>query len=357
MFGVSPSVTDASNIVNMGTMDTTTPFWNFSQRESVDSLFALKSTCKNNDCGEGIKVFIQGDDLTYFTLDEDQLDDVLNQNAINENRTRFWTSEISLVPTVFKVSISEELILQRFVEANKTLGTIRALLSHFTNSRYGVFEGDKRVDQNTVVTRNFTLCVKRLVRVQICAPVNDVFFVRAQETLDKIIPISLEGFVVMNKDTNITLDASSAVSNDINISLCHSVVVSGALRGSWLLEHGSTLGSIANLAPFLSNASFNVTNDNTECTSETVINKNMNVIVTFAQTGKTIVEVTIEGDSGLTAEEIEDAVRGSLGGTVSDVVVVENEDGDFVVSIIVTKETVTEVKNVFEDCATNNNNN
>lgn len=149
------------------------------------------------------------------------------------------------------------------------------------------------------------------------------------------------------------------VTKDINILLCHRVVIKGALKDNIFLEHNSTLDTIVYLRPFLSNESYNVTSsDGTKCHAGTTVTKDMYITVTAVPTDdQTIVEITVDRESGLTPDEVDDAVKGALGKTVAGVTVVEDENSNFIVSIIVAKDTASSVKSVFEDCVMQNNSN
>ena len=204
VYGVSSNLTQASYIVNMGTMNTETPFWNFSLSPKVDSLFGLNGMCQN--CLEEVNQFLEEEYSLFFTTDGRRLDDLLNQNAMNEDRTRFWTSDLSLVPKCFNVTISGALDLRWVVEENQTLGTIRALEPFMNNPLFVVLNDKMEVNKDTIVTENVQLNVYQKLKVCIGTPLNIKLTVIPHTTLGEIDKIPFDQYIVMLKDTNVKVD-------------------------------------------------------------------------------------------------------------------------------------------------------
>lgn len=204
VYGVSSNLTQASYIVNMGTMNTETPFWNFSLSPKVDSLFGLNGMCQN--CLEEVNQFLEEEYSLFFTTDGRRLDDLLNQNAMNEDRTRFWTSDLSLVPKCFNVTISGALDLRWVVEENQTLGTIRALEPFMNNPLFVVLNDKMEVNKDTIVTENVQLNVYQKLKVYIGTPLYIKLTVIPHTTLGEIDKIPFDQYVVMLKDMNVKVD-------------------------------------------------------------------------------------------------------------------------------------------------------
>jgi len=93
--GISYAVTNAKNVVSMGTIQGTDESYSFWQTAtSSSSLFGLERSCIN--CNDLVIKFSQGSDKTYLTSSKDRVDYLLNQVVKNEEYDIGWNKALNL---------------------------------------------------------------------------------------------------------------------------------------------------------------------------------------------------------------------------------------------------------------------
>ena len=159
----------------------------------------------------------------------------------------------------FNVSVIVNGVVEKslFVEFNTQMKDIDGLSSYFTQ-QYEVKNADTGVLYNpsSVVDNHVKILVVKKHRVTIGKPLDVVVYVRTGGTLNTIqqeYGYTFDDYVVVNKETGVVFAKTTVISTDIELTLCHTVAVSGAFNASYIVEHDSHLGDIKELDSFWDN--------------------------------------------------------------------------------------------------------
>ena len=189
VYGVSNLATAARNVVSMGTLagqaEDVHSFW--PSCDDAAMLYGLDDGCVN--C-ENATLFAEQADGRYCLKRRDgcvPVDDELNKGAAREQYAMLWTRELELAEPV-AVAVGAPYTL--------TMSVLRGDTVQHAFALYG---------------------------------------------------LSLDGFFVVDRRSWQAVSTTTAVEQDMDLALCHEVVVRNVAGGRWLAEHGRTLGSIAGL--------------------------------------------------------------------------------------------------------------
>ena len=287
--------TAKNNIVNMGEV-TNQPdyytFWPCDIEGDADTLYGMEKTCVN--CPKNTTFFVRDttDGLYKTNGTNERVDELLNRESHNRDHGAEWSN--------------------------------------------GLF------------------ITTRLVDVFVGGPLNTVVQISGEqglEELEDLCSVFMPDCVVVNNKTKQPLDPLSEIEPKTTVIFCHKVTTSGAVQYSWNVEHGTPLENVTGFAQYcdskhiLSNAS----NRKQPLTCATRVNEALHVVISRANT----VEVVISPDHEMTEEDVEDAlddVLEKIGDTPSQVDVVPNGDGSYIISITIPEDDTTSVVGALEKC-------
>ena len=328
----------------IGSSDSHT-FW----EEFIDvySFFGLNSKCIN--CTSETTLFGFNTSTGFFEVigNNEHVDDLLNDEAVNQHFGMVWTNELELVDKLMlEVSVSGLLTGSFLVESGTPLGDVDELSPFFNDDGYGVVSEKNQtrvvLDRTNLVSRNMSLIVGKWVNVFVGAPFNYNMKLFGAHQLDKVSQLfgfALDDFIVVDTNIQVVLNKSSMIERNTVLMLCHNVSAHGLLDKSWIVEHGTKLGMVTELSGFWNNqfTIINTTNSGQIFTKETEvlndmtmnINKNSRVVIEITPTEevntseviKTITDI-IGDDSSIVSVDV---VLDEEGKVAEIIIIVEDE--------------------------------
>lgn len=161
-----------------------------------------------------------------------------------------------------------------------------------------------------------------------------------------------EQFYFVDRSTWSLLPPLSQIYRDMEIALCHKVVVTGVVNETFFVEHSSRLDSVKELAEFFSGQHI-VTNssDNAAVNGSLSVSQSMNITVRNAKTVSVIISFDEEGKVDIDSVEgaIKDIVNASERDKVK-IVVSEEEDGSYFVFVTLPEDSADTVTDILLDC-------
>ena len=104
-----------------------------------------------------------------------------------------------------------------------------------------------------IMTKNLTVAFVNKLKVEFGLPVNKTVYVypgNKMSTAAEMAEFSLDDYILVNKSSGQELNGDTVIESDIIVELWYQVTAEGAYEGSWVVESGSTLGSISELEPY-----------------------------------------------------------------------------------------------------------
>ena len=358
--GITNNITMARNVVSMGKVTGLYSYTFWEGFMDVKSFFGL-SDCAN--CTSDATLFDFNTNTGFFEVVEsgEHVDDLLNDGAVNQHFGMLWTNELEFVDKLlFEVSVRGLLSGSFLVESGTPLGGIGDLKPYFNDEEHGVVseKSQTRVvcDERYLVSRNMSLIVGKWVDVSVGAPFNNKVKMVIGETLDQVSQLfgfALDGFIVVDNDTNKTLNESWVLETSVSLRLCHNVSVSGIDPFSDLIDHGTVLGQIEQLSRFFNESFivFDASDPDSVFAGNTPVERNMDV--TVSEVSRQEIIVVIDGITNVSVDDIKDAITDVI--VVPDgehvwVDVVSEGDGSYHISVIKTDGVTDSVSDLLKEC-------
>ena len=358
--GITNNITMARNVVSMGKVTGLNSYTFWEGFIDVKSFFGL-SDCAN--CTSDATLFDFNTNTGFFEVVEsgEHVDDLLNDGAVNQHFGMLWTNELEFVDKLmFEVSVSGLLSGSFLVESGTPLGGIGDLQQYFNDEEHGVVseKSQTRVvcNERYLVSRNMSLIVGKWVDVSVGLPFSRQEKMVIGETLDQVSQLfgfELDDFIVVDNDTNKTLNESWVLETSVSLRLCHSVSVSGIDPFSDLIDHGTALGQIEQLSRFFNESFivFDASDPDSVFAGNTPVERNMDVIV--SEVSRQEIIVVIDGVTNVSVDDIKDAITDVI--VVPDgehvwVDVVSEGDGSYHISVIKTDGVTDSVSDLLKEC-------
>lgn len=358
--GITNNITMARNVVSMGKVIGLNSYTFWEGFMGVKSFFGL-SDCVN--CTSDATLFDFNTNTGFFEVVEsgEHVDDLLNDGAVNQHFGMLWTNELEFVDKLmFEVSVSGLLTTSFLVESGTPLGDVGDLKPYFNDEEHGIVseKSQTRVvcNERYLVSRNMSLIVGKWVGVSVGLPFSRQEKMVIGETLDQVSQLfgfELDDFIVVDNDTNKTLNESWVLETSVSLRLCHSVSVSGIDPFSDLFEHGTALGQIEQLSRFFNESFivFDASDPDSVFAGNTPVERNMDVIV--SEVSRQEIIVVIDGITNVSVDDIKDAITDVI--VVPDgehvwVDVVSEGDGSYHISVIKTDGVTDSVSDLLKEC-------
>ena len=201
-YGISNTVTQANNVVSMGSVESEAArsFWEAAM--SVNSLFGLKDVCSN--CVDVTLFWWNATEHRYVmngSQSTEYLDDVLTTEAIKMGYGIAWAPDLSFRDS-FDVTITGVLNLSISVKPGTRFGAVVELSQYFDYDHFVVMKyGDETVIYNSasVITGDMQIVVKKISRVVIdIEPVDseDVNSSSVIKTISEIVGIDPDSIIL-----------------------------------------------------------------------------------------------------------------------------------------------------------------
>ena len=256
VYGIGNLATAASNVVGMGTLSGQTEdihsFWPSCNNAAL--LYGLDSVCTK--C-ENATLFSEQADGMYCLTGQDgcmRVDDELNKEVIQEQYEMMWTMELGLAEPVSMV----------------------------VGAPYSM---NMKVAQGDTVQHAFEFYGKQL-----------------------------DGFIVMDRKTWTTLSNTSTIEENMDIAMCHEVIVRNLEDERWVAEHGKTLGTIAGLNQHLDSRHMGVDATNTTIKYDHNTMLTRNIVFDLAWKSHVVIDIPPADPSQVNTEDILRDVLGIVGG-------------------------------------------
>ena len=346
-YGITNILTVGRNVVSMGEVTGSSgsfTFWNAST--DVDLFYGLDAKCSN--CGTEATLFRHNTSTGFYDVvgTGEHVHDLLNEEAANQQFGMMWTSELELVENVgLIVQVSGLMHASFLVESGTPLNQVGNLSYYFDHEEFCVADGDSQpmvaFSPAHLMQRNMNVVVGKCINVLVGAPINRSERMIAGESLEQLawfFSFSFDDFIVVVKETEQVLSKSSMIERDTVLKLCHNVSVSGVLNNTWIVEHGTKLGSISGLSDFW-NSSFilsDAANTNQVYTRETLVSSD--IVAIIIKSTRVVIEITPTDEVNTT--EVIKSITDIVGADTSivGVDVVWNDDGQVVEIIIIVKD-------------------
>lgn len=358
--GITNNITMARNVVSMGKVIGLYSYTFWEGFMDVKSFFGL-SDCVN--CTSDATLFDFNTNTGFFEVVEsgEHVDDLLNDGAVNQHFGMLWTNELEFVDKLmFEVSVRGLLSGSFLVESGTPLGGIGDLQQYFNDEEHGVVseKSQTRVvcNERYLVSRNMSFIVGKWVGVSVGLPFSRQEKMVIGETLDQVSQLfgfSLDGFIVVDNDTNKTLNESWVLETSVSLRLCHSLTVSGIDPFSDLIDHGTALGQIEQLSRFFNESFivFDASDPDSVFAGNTPVERNMDV--TVSEVSRQEIIVVIDGITNVSVDDIKDAITDVI--VVPDgehvwVDVVSEGDGSYHISVIKTDGVTDSVSDLLKEC-------
>ena len=357
-YGIANIVTKARSVVSMGSV-TGSPNFTFWESSSTDAdlFFGLEDKCA--DC-KNEQLIRKKEGLYEVVKTGACVHDLLSNKSVRENYGMVWSSELDVVfkPVIFVSGELDDFFV--IVEPGSQLGTVKQLSSFFNDNTYGVVNGDNKTravyEPTDQVFETMNVLVGRWVNVSVGAPAQKTEKMVPGETLEQLgqqcgfVP---DNFIIVDSNTGDMLSESWVVETSISLRLCHNLSVSGMKNFSDFIDHGTTLGQIANLSKFFSPSFiiFNTSDPETVFDDNTPVCSDIDATISMVTRQEVI--VVIDDIANATVDEIKDAILDLI--VVPDDehlwldVVLEGDDS-FRISVIQTDGVTGRVSDVLSDC-------
>ena len=359
-YGITPIVTEARNVVNIGDVadvPESHTFWK--QSQGAELFFGLKINPQKDGKGQLIKF---NNTEKYYELNEggSPLHELLSNEAVNKKYGMVWSGSLDIVfkPVVYVTGELKGFII---VDPGTELGDVKNFSGFIIDDdNYGVVNGDNKTrviyQPNHQVFADMTLIIGRWVRVSVGAPFHRTEKMVAGEKLERLAQIlstDLDDFIIVNNTGDI-LNELWTVETSVSLRFCHNLTVSGTVNLSGHFEHGTPLAQISNLSELLTNSSFIIfsTSD-----PETVFHNNISLDedmdITILKVNKQEIILGFDGQNNTQMDDIKNAIM--------DVIVIPDDehlwldvdaegDGSFRVTVIQTEGVTDSVSDLLNEC-------
>lgn len=290
--GIGNFVTEADNVVSMGTIvgKACCSFWNTSV--TSDSAYTLGSGFR--PCGDLIPHYFSLNSGRYRLLDKDELlEEELNRVLFEKHYSLNWTSNITLSSTI---------------------------------------------------------------RIDFGRPAEDYVYVAPGKTVSVALAyssIAEEQFSFVDRSTWVVLEPSSPLDRDTEIALCHKVIVTGAVSGTFYAEHGVLLRDTRGMEKFFSDE-FVVTNTSSRAAVDGSLAVSQPVSITVQRIKTVTVVISFDEEGGVGMGDIEEAIKDIVAPDERDgvrVVVSVEDDGVYVVSVTTTEDSADTITGALIECS------
>ena len=360
-YGIANIVTKARSVVSMGSVTGSSnfTFWDSpsSSPTDADLFFGLEGSCV--DCQK--EQLIRQKEGVYEVVETGAyVHDLLSNESVRENYGMMWSKELDVVfrPVVFVSGELDDFFV--VVDPGSQLGDVKQLSDFFNDNTYGLVNGDNKTravyEPTDKVFETMNVLVGRWVNVSVGAPAHKTEKMVPGETLEQLgqqcgfVP---DDFIVVDSNTGDVLSESWVVETNISLRLCHNLSVSGMTNFSAFIDHGTTLGQIANLSKFfsLSFIIFNTSDPETVFHDNTPVHSDIDA--TISRVTRQEVIVVIDAIGNVTVDEIKDAILDLI--VVPDgehlwIDVVPEGDDSFHISVIQTDGVTDSVSDILSDC-------
>ena len=342
-YGIASSIANANNIVSMGEVigAPKNTFWEKCTKASL--FYCLKDNCFNFTDSPS---FFERNPKTLFYESEtsgERVDDLLNQEAVNQQYGMFWTNGLDLddertakviliIDGEYKDPLSFSL--------GTPLGSINALEPYFDNPQYVIVNGGtgnrSKLGPNDTISRDMDVIAGQYVELSFGFPCNKTVKAVTGEVLErslKNVSIATDQFIIAESVSMKEQHKTTIILRPAHYLLCHRVTVSGVVNKSLLVEHNQTLDKARGMSQYFTPAFIvtNSSNTNQVLKGDVYVTADLRVSITNV----TVTEVVIIFDEieNITAEDVEDIIRDISSDLVVGVDVIRRDDGSYVVSI------------------------
>ena len=214
----------------------------------MDLFYGLNDKCIN--CGDDATLFKRNTSTGFYEVvgTGEQVDDLLNDEAVNQHFGMTWTKQLDLVE-LLNVTISGVFSKSLIVGSGTPLNEVGNLSDYFNDEEWCVGDGDSQpriaFKPTHPVARNMNVVVGKCMSVTVGAPIHKSETMIAGEKLGHLaifFGFSLSNFIVVVKGSDQVLNQSSVIERDSDetVPQCDSAQ---CIRKSWFPCGASTASS------------------------------------------------------------------------------------------------------------------
>lgn len=359
--GITNTIAFARNVASMGNVSGPRCYSFWPEKGDVNMFYGLSGKC---DACSHERMFEQNINTGFYDIvnGNDHVHDLLNDEALSKGYGMVWTSKLELVDALPLVKVRGVFERLFAVETGISLEMVGNLSNYLENEDYGVVKSETkdRVVYNTssTVSGNMSVIVGKWVNISVSEPKDTTERFVIGETLEQVarsIHFSFDEFVVKNGDH--VLNPSSTIEENMVLTLCHNVVVSGNFSGQWVVKHGTQLGEITDLSermkmPYIV---YDSKDSRKVFYNYTPVEHHINAVVTSVD--KQDIIIWFDEIANVTPDTIKNAISDLVDTSNNEhlwIEVASKDDGSFVVSVMYTEDSNIDLANTLKECSSLN---
>ena len=287
----------------------------------------------------------------YIAVDRASWDVIVNEMVIEKDL------DVALCFNLTMGGVENKTIL---VEYGTTFSEIEEL-KKYLNESYAIIDSNDNTtmyDKQKEMKQHMLVIIVQKVLVSIGRPKNKRVYVINGTTLDKVastLDITFDGFRLVDRNTWTEIENTTPVETNIDIALCHKLVLNGALNTTMLIEHDTLFLEVKALKPFM-NKTYAVLDSNDKhiiYKENTVVDQDMNVQIKRVNVIET--EFEFDGNSedvdlDQVKKDIEDLMKDN-DSVIMDIIVKENENSHLVILVAVVEDDTHDAAGALISCS------
>ena len=153
--------------------------------------------------------------------------DLLNDEAMKQAFGMLWTTQLDLAEKLLWIEVGGVFNQNFTLGHGAPLNNVGNLSLYFNDKQFGIVSGEEETviehKAEDIATQNMSLVIIKKHCVKVGNPHNKKVYVFPNSTAKRLIQENqalFDGFILVDKNTNIIIDESTVIKGDIVIALC-----------------------------------------------------------------------------------------------------------------------------------------